>query len=414
VDRRTFLKVTGAQAGMLAAVPGALPAAPWIGRTLPHVVVVGAGAFGGWTAYWLRVLGARVTLVDVYGPGNTRATSGDETRGIRTAYGTRELWTRWSSEAIRRWKEWDDEWSGELHRRHFFTTGDLILRPGMEGFLTETQEVWDRVGVRYEILTPEEVRYRWPQIELQDMGVGAYEPDAGVGRSRRICESVAEILQRMGGQLRIAHASPGRRDGERMLDVELRPGDRLGADAFVFACGVWLPKVLPDVMENRMRASLGNVYYLGTPAGDNRFTYPNLPSWSVGGTTGWPALGPENRGFRVRWGGRAQEDPDTSERFIHPDMFASMREYVARWFPALADAPILETRACHYDQTVSRNFILDRHPHYSNVWIAGGGNAEGFKMGPVAGEFMARRVLGLDVDEELIPQFRWPEETYEG
>jgi sarcosine oxidase len=414
VDRRTFIRVTGAQAGLLAAAPGALTAAPYIGRNLPHVVVIGAGAFGGWTAYWLRVLGAQVTLVDAYGAGNTRATSGDETRGIRTAYGQRELWTRWASESIRRWKAWDAEWSGALHQRHFFTTGDLILRPEWDTFLEDTRATWEKVGVRYEVLTPEEVRYRWPQIELNDMGLGVYEPDAGVARSRRVCESVAEIVRRMGGDIRIAQAAPGRRDGDRLLDVEMRPGERLGADAFVFACGVWLPKVLPEVMENRMRASMGNVYYLGTPPGDNRFTFPNMPSFNVGGTTGWPALGPENRGFRVRFGGRPQEDPDLSERIVHPDMFGGMRDYTAKWFPALADVPILETRACHYDQTVSRNFILDRHPHYGNVWIAGGGNAEGFKMGPVAGEFMARRVLGLEVDEELVPEFRWPADPYEG
>ena len=45
-----------------------------------HVVVVGAGAFGGWTALYLREMGVNVTLVDAYGAGNARASSGGETR----------------------------------------------------------------------------------------------------------------------------------------------------------------------------------------------------------------------------------------------------------------------------------------------------------------------------------------------
>jgi sarcosine oxidase len=423
MDRRTFLKVTGAQAGIAAAagamaspaaaLPQALAGAPAVGRRSPHVVVVGAGAWGGWTAYWLRLHGAQVTLVDLYGPGNSRATSGDDTRGVRTAYGERELWSRMGAEAIRRWKEWDAEWSGPLGQRHFFTTGDLILRAEIDPFLEQSTAVWDRIGTPYETLTPDEIRYRYPQIEIEGIGVGVFEPDAGVARARRCCESVAEIVRRMGGELRIAHASPGAQSGGRMSDVVLSPGERLGADAFVFACGVWLPKVLPEAMGNRMRSSIGHVYYLGTPPGDNRFTFPNMPSYNVGGTTGWPALGSDNRGFRVRWGGRAAEDPDLSERFIDPSAFQGMRDYMRRWFPALAEAPILETRACHYDGSINRNFIVDLHPGLDNVWVVGAGQAEGFKMGPVIGEYAARRVLGMETDPQLAIEFKLPEERYE-
>ena len=51
----------------------------------PHIVVIGAGAFGGWTALYLLRSGARVTLVDAWGPGNSRSSSGGETRVIRGA-----------------------------------------------------------------------------------------------------------------------------------------------------------------------------------------------------------------------------------------------------------------------------------------------------------------------------------------
>ena len=51
-----------------------------------EVVVCGAGAFGAWTALDLARRGARVTLADGWGPGNSRASSGDETRVIRAGY----------------------------------------------------------------------------------------------------------------------------------------------------------------------------------------------------------------------------------------------------------------------------------------------------------------------------------------
>ena len=55
----------------------------------PHVVVVGAGAFGGWTAWYLRRGGARVTLVDAWGPGLPPAERDAVRRAVREARGAR-------------------------------------------------------------------------------------------------------------------------------------------------------------------------------------------------------------------------------------------------------------------------------------------------------------------------------------
>ena len=55
-------------------------------RKKEHIAVVGAGAFGGWTAYHLLRKGYSVTLLDVFGPGNSRASSGGDSRVIRGIY----------------------------------------------------------------------------------------------------------------------------------------------------------------------------------------------------------------------------------------------------------------------------------------------------------------------------------------
>src|SRR3546814_5922790 len=88
----------GAVASPVLAQVKPLPGAPAINRNLPDVVVIGAGAFGGWTALSLREAGAKVTLVDAYGPGNPRASSGDESRLLRLSYGGREIYTKRSEE----------------------------------------------------------------------------------------------------------------------------------------------------------------------------------------------------------------------------------------------------------------------------------------------------------------------------
>jgi hypothetical protein len=90
IDRRDFLKIAGVQASTLLALPqnGEAESAAALVQRAPEVVVIGAGAFGSWTAFQLRRMSASVMLVDAYGPGNSRSTSGDETRGIRSSYGT--------------------------------------------------------------------------------------------------------------------------------------------------------------------------------------------------------------------------------------------------------------------------------------------------------------------------------------
>lgn len=361
----------------------------------------------------MRRMGASVHMIDTYGPGNSRATSGDETRGIRSSYGTRESWVVWAKEAIKRWQQWDDEWAKPLKRRIYFPTGDIIMRAREDAMIRDSRASWDKYGYKYEVLTAEEAAYRFPQIRMEGMTSFLYEPDAGVARARAATIMVADAFQRAGGRITIAHATPGDPIGRKMNEVTLDNGDKVRADIFVFACGPWLGKVFPELMGPRLRTPLGHVFYFGTPPADHRFEWPHCPSWNVPGVTGWPALGVDNRGFRVRTGGRPPQDPDTSVRWVDGRYHEVGRNVLATYFPDLLKQPLLETRSCHYESSSSRNFLIDKHPDYDNVWIAGGGNAEAFKMGPVSGEYVAKRVLGKPTDPKLDEEFKITKDVYE-
>ena len=407
-----------------------------------HVVVIGAGIWGSWTAYHLRQRGARVTMIDIYGPGNSRSTSGDETRGIRSSYGDRttvDLWTSWARSAIQRWKAFDDEYAADFGTKFFHQTGDVIMRASDEPFLKNTREAWTAQGVPHEVMDGDEARRRWPMIKADDITIALYEPDAGVMRSRHATQAVAAVGRRQGVRFILGRARPGAISGGKMQGVVLEDGTTITGDSYVFACGPWLPKLFPALLGKRMRIPLGYVVYFGTPLHDHRFTFPNLPSYNFPGVTGWPALPVDFRGFRVR-GSIApppsatpapppptsptpptaapaidprQQDPDTSSRWASEDRIEGSRRFLRARFPALAEAPVLETRSCHYESSINRNFIIDLIPETSNAWIAGVGQAEGFKFGPVAGEYVAQRVLGIDGDPELIKTFKLPTDEYE-
>src|SRR3954469_3481580 len=90
-------------------------------RPRQHVVVVGAGAFGGWTALSLLRAGARVTLLDAWGAGNARSTSGGETRIIRAVYNGEAVYTQLADRALTLWRDAESRW----RRQVMFTTGAL-------------------------------------------------------------------------------------------------------------------------------------------------------------------------------------------------------------------------------------------------------------------------------------------------
>src|SRR6202030_3909940 len=73
---------------------------------------------------------------------------------------------------------------------------------------------------------------------------------------------------------------------------------------------------------------------------------------------------------------------------------AFVRATLKRRFPALAQAPLVETRVCQYENTSNGDFLVDRHPQHENVWLVGGGSGHGFKHGPAMGEHVAGRLMG--------------------
>jgi glycine/D-amino acid oxidase-like deaminating enzyme len=93
-------------------------------------------------------------------------------------------------------------------------------------------------------------------------------------------------------------------------------------------------------------------------------------------------------------------DLDGDERIVSARQIERIHEYVRVRFPKLRQ-PIVASRVCQSDASPDSHFILDRHPGFDNVWIAGGGSGHGFKHGPVVGEYMADRVMG----RPAVPEF---------
>ena len=399
VNRRKFLKTASGGVGALA-FGDPLLARRQIANRNAEIVVVGAGAFGGWTALYLREMGFTVTLIDQYGPGNSRATSGGESRQIRAAYGEREIYTRWVLEAFGRWKARETEWGRKL----FFETGQLSLTRGWTKELTDTRKVFDRLGVKYELLRHDELVRQYPQMSFESIDFAMYTPSTGVLKAREGCVAVAQAFEKKGGRLVTAKVTLGQRASGTLQDIALSTGSRVAAQTFVFACGPWLPKLFPSTMAGKLQTPRRAVFFYGTPPGDERFTYPNFPTWSVDDAYGFPSI--EGKGFKVvPTFEPVIVDPDTQEHSLTAEELRKGREFAAKWFPALANQPLVDSKICQREDSIDEHFIVSQHPELSNVWLVGGGSGHGYKHGIMLGEYVARRVVGRDDHPELAATF---------
>ncbi len=361
-------------------------------RSKPHIAVVGAGAFGGWTALHLLNNGAQVTLLDAWGPGNSRSSSGGETRIMRCTYGPKQPYTELAAHALRLWQKYERRWK----RQFLHYTGVLWMVSSSDDlFERGSLRMLRQAQVKFQQLSTVQMKKRWPQINFSDVHWGIFEPECGYLDARASCQAVVEEFVAAGGVYRqLAVLSDGL-EGSPFRNLMLSDGSRLQADHYVFACGPWLGKLFPETVGNIIRATKQDIFFFGPPAGDSRFTDAHLPVWGDhGGRFFYGIPGSDRRGFKVADDARGRDfDPTSGERLISQTTLKLVREYLAFRFPAMKNAPLIETRVCQYEQTPDSNFILDRHPRINNVWLLGGGSGHGFKHGPALGEKMADLVL---------------------
>ncbi|HTS34192.1 MAG TPA: FAD-dependent oxidoreductase [Candidatus Solibacter sp.] len=372
-------------------------------KSNPHIAVIGAGAFGGWTALHLLERGARVTLLDAWGPGNSRASSGGETRVMRGTYGADQPYTEMAARALKLWAKYERKWKRQfLHR-----TGVLWMASARDdAYERGSLEPLRAAKIKSERLSTAQMKKRWPQINFSEVDWGIFEPDCGYLDARASCKAVVGAFVATGGKYRVATAasavpsSEARRqtslEDDPLQALSLSEGSTLKADRYVFACGPWLGKLFPQTIGNNIQPTKQEVLFFGAPAGDDRFTEKHLPVWGDHREPfmyGIPGSG--RRGFKIADDTRGPAfDPTNGERVVSPETIHRVREYLAFRFPALKDAPLTESRVCQYEQTPDSHFIIDRHPKNENVWLLGGGSGHGFKHGPAIGELMADLVLG--------------------
>lgn len=348
---------------------------------MDQIVIIGAGAFGAWTALCLVEAGARVTLIDMAKPGHDRSSSGGESRNIRATYGDNHFYTAWARDAWFRWREREQQFATQL----VFPSGSL--RAGTDAELNDQATLFSKIAAPFEILSLEEVRARWPQITPASQD-HFYEPDSGILAAAGTLHEIERAFRARGGQMVRAHVSLT--NVGQAITVEA-DGQKIAADTIVLACGPWLPRLLPELLGTFIRTPRRELLFVVPEPGDNRFGWASCPNltddlgWTSSDIGNGLKIAPPMKGMDM--------DLDGSSRLTTPHIVERARAYLAARLPALAERPFVSAYVSQLDNTASEDFIIDRHPDAPHVIIAGGGSGHAFKFGPLIGEYVAQMIF---------------------
>ncbi len=344
---------------------------------MPSAIVIGAGVFGASLADRLAREAWEVTLVDRFEPGHPRAESGGETRLIRCSHGTDAFYTRSARRALELWRE--------LGEGVLVESGVAWFARREDGWEADSERTLRDAGIPVERMSPEEGARLFPGAAVDDLAFVLHEPEAGVLRAADGVRALVRRAREAGALLQLGTAEPDR-------DGVLLDGQRMEADAVVWACGAWLRRLFPGLVP--MRVTFQQLVLFEAPAEWNGPGWVDFDAAFYGHARVEPygfKIGPDLDGPEV--------DPDTRSVEATAEGVAAAREYLAHRFPALAQAPVASAPGCHYGLSPDGEFIFARHPGHDDVWLLGGGSGHGYKHGPALAEHVAAVLAGREEPE---------------
>ncbi|KAJ7416412.1 Peroxisomal sarcosine oxidase [Willisornis vidua] len=313
-------------------------------------IVIGAGIQGSFTAYHLAQRHRDTLLLEQFPLPHSRGSSHGQSRIIRSVY-PQECYSRMMPDSFRLWQRLEAEAGTSLYRR----TGLVVLGPAGD---PELEGCRRRLGDNH-VLDAAALAQHFPGFRLHAGEVALLDSSAGVLFADRALRAVQEVFRRHGGTLR---------DGEKVLRIE--PGAMVTvtttagvyqAPRLIITAGAWTGALLETL---GLRLPLQLCHHHGTPTD------------------------PEKR----------DQTPSGASR---PDI-ALLSSFISSYLPGLETQPaVMET--CLYTNTPDEDFILDRHPNFSNIIIGAGFSGHGFKLAPVVGKLLCELSLGEEPSHSMAP-----------
>jgi len=360
-----------------------------------HVAILGGGIYGLACAWGLARLGHEVTVLDRSATlPSELASSTDQHRLIRHAYGPEPGYTRMVTDAFR---VWDDLWS-ELGVRLYAPTGTLILgRNDPAGYVATTRAVLRDQRIPHEPLTAAAAASRFPVYETSEAEVAVHLPEGGTLFALDIAQALASHLASRGVRFllgaevsRIDPASPS---------LGLADGTTLRADRVVVAAGAWTSALFPD-LDASLEPVLQTLAYLQPPPGLDWSEAPMLLAELTDEGSFYTVPPREGRGLKAGLHVRSGRVPANIERTPAPAALSTLRHTLPRHLTRAGDYRFASVLTCLYTMTAEERFRAWRR---GATLILSCCSGHGFKFAPLIGRQVADLLAGDVALERFLP-----------
>ena len=364
-------------------------------------VILGAGAVGAATAYHLAKRREPVVLVEQFSLGHNRGSSHGAARITRHSYAD-PAYAKLMPDAFQAWRQLEADAGQPL----FLRTGGVSISPSGVGYVDSVTENLLAMAIPHRRMTGTELRQAIPVFGVADDAEVVFEPDAGMLAAERILKAEIALARHYGGdQTVILENCPVRRidlDGEKpTLETDL---GRIVADRLIVAAGPWLPRLLPN-FPVPLQTTRQQVLYV-QPPDPVAYTPGRLPVFIYKGFDdtdayyGMPTI--ENLGVKVARHFGPEADPDRHETQVANEYRSTVRSFLWKVLPALAEAHVERTETCFYTVAPDEQFHVGPLPGRMDVLIASPCSGHGFKfsclIGRVLADLATRGESGFRVD----------------
>jgi sarcosine oxidase len=366
-----------------------------------NAIVVGLGAMGSATLYHLARRGWRVLGFEQFAPGHKQGSSHGDSRIIRETYFEHPLYVPLVRRAHELWRELEDRSGSSL----MTITGGLMIGPLDGSVVRGTLRSAKEHGLPHEILTPAEVRQRFPAFELDKGLVAVFDPRAGFLDPEACIRAHVELARDAGADARFT---------EPVLDwiadcggvrVTTSSGTYT-ADRLVIAAGAWDGALLPDLVLP-LTIERQAVFWLEPASDAALYHLGHFPIYAYeyrAGSIcyGFPRL-PCGVKASVMHDGEVFPDPDSAKRTVDETEVRPLRAALKPILPALSEAPVRESDVCLFTNTPDHDFIIDFHPFFPQVLVSSPCSGHGFKFASAIGEIQADLLTKGRTEFDLSP-----------
>ncbi|MED3563381.1 N-methyl-L-tryptophan oxidase [Bacillus xiapuensis] len=362
------------------------------------VIVIGAGSMGMAAGYFLSKSGKRTLLIDSFNPPHDKGSHHGDTRIIRHAYGEGEEYVPLALKAQELWNDLENMTGKKL----FLQTG--VLNVGMEktDFIQNIISSSKTYSLPLDVLDCNEVNKRWPGITLPNEYIGCFEPTSGVLKCEDCISAYRELAEQHGTSI-LSHS--------RVKEISVHDNgvtiktdhQTLYSDALVVSAGAWSGSLL-SMLGLNLPLQPTRKTFAWFDANDNFFHHNDFPAFSFetaqGLYYGFPSI--HGSGLKIgRHDGGEKINPDVSIPGFGQlaEDEADLKEFLHHYIPSIQHLKYGKT--CMYTLTPDEDFIIDLHPHYSNVAIAAGFSGHGFKFSSAVGKILSELIISGKTEQNI-------------